>query len=253
MQSLTQASSPIPHGVECSAVNPRIEKIRQLLNELDSENRTQSAGDRGFSALEMPHIVQQIVDDLQPLLTPYDAAFYWFLFRHSIARDGSPFLRVSTRYLRRAVVRSSYSQAVENSVSLGKVQETLRALEQIGAIRKESEPNRHGTEYRVLVPDEIDACRKYRAERLTVEPALMFPSGDDREDEARERRLRVFERDGYICRRCGKQLTRFTATLDSANSSTDGDETDDGNLVTTCAACNSHGKAEPVETSVQEG
>jgi hypothetical protein len=83
---------------------------------------------------------------------------------------------VSTRQLRTAVVKSSYSQADENPVSLGKVQDTLRALEAIGAIRKEDEPNRDGTLYRVLVPDEIEACRKYRAERVASEQQLKFPS-----------------------------------------------------------------------------
>ena len=103
--------------------------------------------------------------------------------RHSIGfSSGTPLpktatriLRVSTRQLRTAVVKSSYSQAEENPVSLGKVQDTLRALEAIGAIRKEDEPNREGTLYRVLVPDEIDACRRYRAERVASEQ-LKFPS-----------------------------------------------------------------------------
>ena len=36
---------------------------------------------------------------------------------------------------------------------------TLRALEEIGAIQKLGEPNRQGTLYRVLIPDEIEACR----------------------------------------------------------------------------------------------
>jgi hypothetical protein len=157
-------------------MNQRIEKIRQLLNELESEPGAMASGDRDFSAQELPAIIQQIVDDLQPLLTPYDAAFYWFLFRHSIAKAGDPHLRVSSRHLRTAVVKSSYSQAEENPVSLGKVQETLRALETIGAIRKEGEPNRDGTLYRVLIPDEIEACRHYRAERLTSDQQLKFPS-----------------------------------------------------------------------------
>ena len=158
-------------------MNERVEKMRQLLRELEAEI---SAGARteatGSSTNELALMVQQIVDDLQPLLTPYDAAFYWFLFRHSIAKDGQPFLRVSTRHLSRAVVRSSYSQAEENSISLGKVQETIRALETIGAIRKEGEPNREGTLYRVMVPNEIEACRRFRDDRAIAESELLFPS-----------------------------------------------------------------------------
>jgi hypothetical protein len=158
-------------------MNERLEKIRRLLNELEAEMKLGAqAADRDFSVQEMPLVIQQIVDDLQPLLTPYDAAFYWFLFRHSIANDGSPLLRVSTRHLSKAVVRSSYSQAAENTISLGKVQETIRALENIGAIRKEGEPNRDGTLYRVLIPDEIEACRKFRSERMSSELELKFPS-----------------------------------------------------------------------------
>lgn len=177
-------------------MNQRIEKIRQLLTELEAEPELRASTGLGFSALELPVIIQKIVDDLQPLLTPYDAAFYWFLFRHSIAKDGNPLVRVSTRSLQRAVVRSSYSQAEENTISLGKVQETLRALESVGAIRKEGEPNRHGTQYRVLVPDEIQACRDFRAERIAAEPTLMFPELASDEDKIRATRRKVFERDG---------------------------------------------------------
>ncbi|MGA7107254.1 MAG: HNH endonuclease [Terracidiphilus sp.] len=219
-------------------MNPRIEKIRQLLNELESQSDGQLVGDRGFSALELPVILQEIVDDLQPLLTPYDAAFYWFLFRHSIAKDGSPHIRVSTRYLRRAVVRSSYSQAVENSVSLGKVQETLRALESVGAIRKEGEANRHGTQYRVLIPHEIEACRKFRAERTAAETTLMFPDSDEEDDKMRTTRLHVFERDEYKCHHCQKQLTRFTATLDYRTPLSEGGDDSEDNMITACVDCN---------------
>jgi hypothetical protein len=158
-------------------MNERVEKMRQLLRELEAEMASASRGDTSAAtSSELAVLVQQIVDDLQPLLTPYDAAFYWFLFRHSIAKDGQPFLRVSTRHLSRAVVRSSYSQADENTISLGKVQETIRALETIGAIHKEGEPNREGTLYRVVLPNEIEACRAFRAERAIAEPELLFPS-----------------------------------------------------------------------------
>ena len=220
-------------------MNPRIEKIRQLLSELEVEAAVDASRDRGFSALELPMIVQEIVDDLQPLLTPYDAAFYWFLFRHSIAKDGSPFIRVSTRSLQRAVVRSSYSQAEENTISLGKVQETLRALESVGAIRKEGEPNRQGTQYRVLIPDEIEACRKFRAERTASEPALMFPASEPEEAITQEHRIRVFERDSYKCYSCAKQLTRFTATLDRVRPIAEGGDDSFENLLTACMECHS--------------
>jgi hypothetical protein len=225
-------------------MNERIEKIRQLLSEIEARAEVAPAGDRGFSALELPVVVQEIVDDLQPLLTPYDAAFYWFLFRHSIANDGSPYIRVSTRFLQRAVVRSSYSQAVENSVSLGKVQETLRALENVGAIRKEAEPNRQGTLYRVLIPEEIEACRKFRAERMTEEPALMFPASSVDKDEASKTRMRVFERDDYKCRHCQMQLTRFTATLNYVKPIAEGGDDSEENLVTACVDCNSGRKSQ---------
>ena len=215
-------------------MNARIEKIRQLLGELEAESATVPRGDVGFSALELPDIIGEIVDDLQPILTAHDAAFYWFLFRHSIAMDGCPQIRVSHSTLRRAVVKSSYTDAEENMISFGKVQDTLRALEEIGAIQKLGEPNRQGTLYRVLIPDEIEACRRFRAERLAEETEL-FPLSDDG---AHRKRMQVFERDGYKCRRCEKQLTRFTATTDYVRSPEDGGDESPENLITTCADCN---------------
>ena len=215
--------------------------IRQLLTELEVEMNatTATVGDRDFSALELPLIVQEIVDDLQPLLEPYDAAFYWFLFRHSISKDGNPHLRVSTRSLRRAVVRSAYSNAAENTISLGKVQDTLRALENIGAIRKEGEPNRDGTLYRVLIPEQIEACRKFRSERMASEPELLIDTSDIDYYNVRQNRIRVFERDGYLCRCCEKQLTRFTATLDHVTPVAEGGDNSLENLATSCLDCNS--------------
>jgi hypothetical protein len=222
-------------------MNERIEMIRQLLSELEVEGNgtTASAGDRDFSALELPLILQEIVDDLQPLLEPYDAAFYWYLFRHSISKDGNPHLRVSTRSLRRAVVKSAYSQDDEKTVSLGKVHESLRALENIGAIRKEGETNRDGTLYRVLIPEEIEACREFRSKRKASEPELFIKVSEIDYYNVRENRIRVFERDGYLCRYCHKQLTRFTATLDHVISVAEGGNNSLENLVTACLDCNS--------------
>jgi hypothetical protein len=179
----------------------------------------------------LPLIIQEVVDDLQPLLTPYDVAFYWYLFRHSIAKNGNPHLRVSTRGLRTAVVKSSYSNAEANTISYDKVSNTLRALETSGAIRKEGEPTREGTLYRVLIPDEIAACRKYRAERTAGEPQPEVSESEIDYYNIRENRIKVYERDGYKCRYCEKQLTRFTATLDHVKAVVEGGDNSFENLV----------------------
>jgi HNH endonuclease len=224
-----------------------IDRIRRLLSELEEEVPTISYVPPGedFSAMELPLVIQEIVDDLQPLLTPYEAAFYWYAFRHSIARNGNPHLRLS-KALRRGVVRSSYSTAMENTISEQKFRETFRALESIGAIRKEGEPNRDGTLYRVFIPDEIEACRKYRAERTATEPHAEVLDGDIDYYNVRENRIKVYDRDGYKCRYCEKQLTRFTATLDHVTPVAEGGDNSFENLVTACLNCNSRKHKRPV-------
>lgn len=228
-------------------MNDRLQQIRRLLDELEAEGELDtSASLPGFHALELPALVQEVVDDLQPLLSPYEASFYWYFFRHSIVEHGTPYLRVSTKGLRRGVVKSSYSTAVENVISEGKVREALQSLEQIGAIRKEGEPNREGTLYRLLTPDEIEASREYRKERLRETPKPEIPASEIDFYNVRENRLRVFERDDHKCRYCGKQLTRFTATLDHVKPVAEGGDNSQDNLVTACLNCNSRKHHRPV-------
>jgi hypothetical protein len=225
-------------------MNERLKKIRELLIELEDEieTGTASTGGHDFSAMELPVIIQEVVDDLQPLLTPYDAAFYWYLFRHSIAQNGNPLLRVSTRGLQSGVVKSNRS----DTISLPQVRGTLAELEAIGAIRKENEPNRDGTLYRVLIPDEIEACRKFRSERTTAEPKAEITDAELDYYNVRENRVKVYERDSYKCRYCDKQLTRFTATLDHVIPVAEGGNNSVSNLVTACLGCNSRKTGRPV-------
>jgi len=219
----------------------QLRQIRELLEQIEavSDSVADEDIDRDFSALELPTIIQEIVDDLQPLITPYDAAFYWYAFRHSIARDGNPHVRLSTRKLQSGIVKSSYSWAAENKIAQSKVAECLRALVTVGALRKEGEPNRQGTPYRVLIPDEIEACRKFRAERTSAEPEPVIADADIDYYNVHENRVKVFERDEYKCRYCEKQLTRFTATLDHVRPVSDGGDNSLDNLVTACLDCNS--------------
>jgi hypothetical protein len=120
------------------------------------------------------------------------------------------------------------------------------ALESIGAIRKEGEPNRDGTPYRVLIADEIEACRKFRAERTAAEPKPEITDAEPDYYNVRENRIKVCERDGYKCHYCPKQLTRFTATLDHVTPVAAGGDNSFGNLVTACLGCNSRKTGRPV-------
>ncbi|HJY54103.1 MAG TPA: hypothetical protein VKD89_08775 [Candidatus Udaeobacter sp.] len=84
-----------------------IRKIRELLDELEASNtiRTESFRE-AFQLFELPELVGDIVDYLQPALLPYEAAIYWNLFRQSIIATGDVFIRVSVRRLARGVVMS---------------------------------------------------------------------------------------------------------------------------------------------------
>jgi hypothetical protein len=153
---------------------------------------------------------------------------------------------VSVRALQSGVIRSAYADTTKGSketnsgsISYAAVSETLRSLEEIGAIRKEGEPNRDGTLYRILLPDEISLCQSARLERSKSEAP--HSAAEDEVDyyNVRENRLKVFERDGYACRHCGKQLTRFTATLDHVQAVAHGGDNSFENLVTACLDCNS--------------
>ncbi len=225
-------------------MDERFEKIRVFLSELEFETEAGSAplGDRDFSAMELPLIIQQIVDDLQSLLPPYEAAFY--CFRHSVANNGTPHLRVGQRTIKSRVIKSV--RGIHGAVSQAHVKDTLAGLESIGAIRKEGEPNRDGTLYRALIPDEIEVCRKFRAERAAEEPKPEIATADIAYYNVPENRIKVYVRDAYKCRYCEKQLTRFTATLDHSTPVTECGDNGLDNLVTACLNCNSRKHRRPV-------
>jgi hypothetical protein len=219
--------------------------IRQLLNEIEEQTNLSTPladDDHNFSALELPLVIQEIVDDLQPLLTAYQAAFYWYLFRHSIAKNGNPLLRMSTPGMKE-IIRNSRGGG---AISRQQVQDTLTELQSIGAIRKEGEPNRDGTLYRVFIPDEIETCRKFRTERTATEPKAEVSESDADYYNVRENRIKVYERDEYKCRYCRKQLTRFTATIDHVKAVAEGGDNSFENLVTACLDCNSRKNKRPV-------
>lgn len=225
-----------------------IGEIRTLLEKLEREvDASPPPAMQVFSGLELPDILRDIVDFLMPLLKPYEAAIYIHLLRHSIIETGNPHIRVSTYKLQTGVVQSAYAGSTSggrnpsstSGATFETVRKALRTLETVGAIRKEGDPNREGTLYRILLPEEIEACQNARKTLEELRPIPEVRRQDIDYYNVRENRLKVYERDQYQCQYCSKQLTRFTATLDHVKAIAEGGDNSFDNLVTACRECNS--------------
>mgnify|MGYP001236178360 CR=1 FL=1 len=232
-------------------MDDRIKKIRELLEEIDGEIASQEAREfaHNFDALELPGVVSSAIQFLQPLLTPYEAAIYWHMFNRSILKTGQQYCRVSTRGLMNGVVKSASGQS--ESLSIQTTRGALQGLEEKGAVIQAGEANREGTLYRVLLPEEIPVCAS-AIQESAQESSSLAPDVEKEADfyNVAENRLRVFERDAYKCRYCGKQLTRFTATLDHLQPVSEGGDNSFDNLATACLLCNSRRGARPVMEAI---
>jgi 5-methylcytosine-specific restriction endonuclease McrA len=225
-----------------------IQQIKSLLDKIESnENKesNQSFKD-SFELFELPEIVQSIIDYLQPLLLPYESAIYWYLFRNSILRNGDNNVRVSTRGLGKpkTVVKSASGKS--EGLSYGAVQDALTGLETKGTIKKIGDTNREGTLYRIYLPEEIELCTLRMNEMVIEELPKVDPKKEIDYYNVRENRFKIFERDKYLCYKCGKQLTRFSATLDHIQPVSKGGDNSFDNLVTACLHCNSRRGAQPI-------
>lgn len=233
----------------------QINQIRELLSQIERDSSKEEADsfEQNFDALELPVLVGQIVDYLQPRLYPYEAAIYWYMFRQSIVADGTQRVRVSVRGLCSGVVTSSSGQG--EKLSYRAVQEALRGMEQKGIIRKDGDTNRDGTPYLVFLPEEVPWCldlmKQTQDEKKTVRPVDASREVDFYN--IADNRLKVFERDQFKCTYCGKQLTRFSATLDHIQPVSKGGTNVMGNLVTACLHCNSRRGNRPVMEALKTG
>lgn len=234
-----------------SDISSKIAVIRELLIEIEADKTPSpnipAAGNDANTA--DVSIVSDVVDYLQPLLTPYQSAFYWHLLRHSLLNGGSNLIRVSTRGLGNGVVKSARSETVSQS----QVKDLLSGLEILGAIRKEAAPNRDGTLYRVFLPAEIDASNQLRLAKANILTAVKVDESEADYYNVKDNRRKIYERDDYVCRYCSSQLTTMTATLDHIVPVVEGGGNDYGNLVTSCLTCNSRKNRRPVGDFLADG
>lgn len=147
-------------------MNETIKKFRELLDELESSTPSvEPSFKESFQLFELPEIVRDIVDYLQPALQPYEAAIYWHMFRHSIIATGDVFVRVSTRGRQKNVIISFRSNQ-STGLAPTTVRETLSGLVTKGAISLAGDTNRAGTPYRVHYrrksPSATRQCQRLR-------------------------------------------------------------------------------------------
>jgi hypothetical protein len=220
-------------------MNDAIGKIRELLDELEARGGAAEPSFKdSFQLFELPELVANIVDYLQPALAPREAAIYWYLFRHSILSTGDVFARLSTTALQEKAMACA-AAAGRSQLSATEVGEALIGLVTKGVIAIAGEADSRGTPYRIRLPEEIAICRE-----AMVRHRQNFPELESQREldfyQIREHRLRIFERDGYACYVCKKPLTRFSATLDHRRPLSQGGDNGFSNLVTCCWQHNSH-------------
>jgi hypothetical protein len=230
-----------------------IQEIRRLLESVEArlgdEGNAEQLALRNLDALEFPELVAAVIDFLQPVLGPHEAAVYWRLFRLSVLGDGTQYTRASTRGLASGLVLSRSGQPTDLTYST--VQAALQGLESKGAIVKAGDTTRDGTLYKVCLPEEIPLCQERMRAGITEEPARPIDQATELDYyNVRENREKVFERDGFQCHYCKKQLTRFTATLDHIQPVSRGGDNSLGNLVTACIHCNSRRGNRPVMDAI---
>jgi len=229
----------------------QIKQMRLLLDEMASlASSDEPSFAASFQLFELPELISNVVDYLQPILLPYEAAIYWYMFRHSIVARGDVFVRISVRRLSgerdlaSPVITSSSGQS--QKLSYGAVQGALTGLKDKGAVSLTGDTTREGTLYRVHLPEEIASCREKMSQMQIEQLPQVDPELEVDFYNIRENRQKVFERDKFLCHHCGKLLTRFSATLDHVQPVSEGGDHSYSNLVTSCLQCNSQRGAQPL-------
>lgn len=234
-----------------------IKKIRELLDSLEEDQLTEDEQLflKNFDALEIPEIVTSVVDFLQPYLLPYEAAVYWRLLRLSILSSGQQYVRVSTSGLCRGTISSSHSRGRgkrEAEINSSSIQVALRGLEEKEVVIKAGDTTNEGTVYKLCLPEEIRLCQDAMKRAVETKFSVVKPKTELDYYNVRENRNEIFERDGYKCHYCNKQLTRFSATLDHIQPVSKGGDNSYDNLITACLHCNSERGNKPVMDIIQQ-
>ncbi len=138
-----------------------LKNIRASLDKIERDDRAEknkfTMAD--FGRFDLPKHVCDIVDYLQPLLSPNEAAIYWYLFRNSIVKNRNNTIRFYITDLCQdfEVIGSGTGRAE----FLGKkaAMTAIEGLEAKKVIRRiYDHATKDGQNYTIMIPSEIQIC-----------------------------------------------------------------------------------------------
>lgn len=198
-----------------------------------------------MEAEKLIQICKDITDYLAPLQAPYEQAIYHYLFRWSYLESSTNTVRKGKRTIASECgLPSSRGGFGKAKISYGQIDVTLKSLDKKGHIEI-GNTTREGTLYTVLLPVEIKDCveLKQKKEKPKYLDALDYFNNP-------ENRIKIFERDNYICHYCGQKVTEDNATLDHFVPISKGGDNSKENLFTSCLECNSIKSGKSYEEAV---
>ncbi len=175
--------------------------------------------------LNVKKIIEQFVDLLMPELTPYESSLYIFLLRRSF-ESNNLIVRIGQFTIKNKGLGTSHGGKTHHTT----IKRLIKGLEKKGCI-KTGDTNRYGTEYHLILPENIPLV----AEKLAIVP-------EEKEEDFftnSKKRNELFERDSWICYYCGEKVTKDNATLDHLIPQYKGGKNTKDNLKTSCLLCNS--------------
>ena len=175
---------------------------------------------------ETKALICDFVDYLLPELTPYETSLYLYLLRNSVFNNGSRQFRIGKRTMADGYGTGSRG----GKTNYGHMTDVIKRLEVHGCVIV-GDTNREGTLYTVVLPRDIPLVQEKIADSAPQDEAEDFFTDP-------EKRLVIFERDGWTCQYCGEKVVKENATLDHYVPQVKGGTHAKANLRTCCLVCN---------------
>ena len=138
-----------------------LKNIRAALEKIEKNDKAEKMkfSQAEFGRFELPKLVCDIVDYLQPLLLPNEAAIYWYLFKNSMVKNMKNTIQFYVMDLCKdfEVIGSSSGRAEFIGYRAAII--AIEGLEKKNVIQRiDKNKTRDGFHYTILIPSEIPIC-----------------------------------------------------------------------------------------------